>query len=459
MNRRAESSPSAGIERGPAGCDTGAVSRANRPIVLAAVAVAQVGWFAVRSHLIGAAGEPAVVLGSAIALSGGALAVGLPATAARRLERALTAIAADGRRAAVLVAATALAAGTASALVQQPSSWDEDLVVAATRVASEDGLGGFFARYSSLPWLGAQHPPLSILLFAAATRLAGPTVLASRLVAAAAGGGTALACLAIGRRLLAPRPALLGALLLCCSPLFVRLSSAAMNDAPLLLFASTAVLLVLRIGRAAGPATRDALLLGAVVGLGLLTKYTMALVGPVALALAALDGALLRRAREWLLAVLVASLVFGTWLAVAVPLGIFVRQVTWIGEVGRHSITARYLRIAAESLLTKLPSGLGIHAIAPIAAGARSLVRTERGAALRLGAWIVAIAMPLALTVPDNRYFLPAYPALALLGGQGLERSGVAARGLLLCAVLCAATLAYYASTDLSIHARLFAGQ
>ena len=59
--------------------------------------------------------------------------------------------------------------------------------------------------------------------------------------------------------------------------------------------------------------------------------------------------------------------------------------------------------------------------------------------------------------MPDNRYFLPAYPAIAMLGAHGLSRLGAGrGRALLLAALLCAVTLAYYAQVDLAQRAFLF---
>jgi hypothetical protein len=63
----------------------------------------------------------------------------------------------------------------------------------------------------------------------------------------------------------------------------------------------------------------------------------------------------------------------------------------------------------------------------------------------------------LLLTLPDNRYFLPAFPAVALVGAQALAgRPRWSARVLLLAFLLCAVTLAFYARIDLAQHAGVF---
>jgi hypothetical protein len=71
--------------------------------------------------------------------------------------------------------------------------------------------------------------------------------------------------------------------------------------------------------------------------------------------------------------------------------------------------------------------------------------------------WIVLICVPLLLTLPDNRYFLPAFPAFAAISARALEqRRGVNAPVLALALSLCAVTILYYAQIDLSRPVFLF---
>lgn len=430
---------------------------APTPALIAAVAIAQAGWFVVRSGLVGASNAPAVSLGVALAMLSGAVAVALSDGTVARLDRRLDAIARDGVWSAITVAGVAGLAGVASALLQQQGSWDEPLVAAAAGIAADEGLVPFLERYADIPWLGAQHPPLAVLVFAGIRRLAGPAVLPLRLVSVVLGVGTALATLAIGRRLLRPRAAFDGALLLCCAPLFVRISSAAMNDGFVTFFHTVAVLLVLRIGRTPSPPSREALALGTAVGGGLLSKYTMVLFGPVAVVLALLDHVLWSRRRIWLVAALVAASLVGAWIVIGLHFDVFAAQANWIGRTTMRREGWVRLRESIESLATKLPSGLGLYQMPFAVLGVLGLLRDGgRGAALRLLSWVVLVAAPLVVLLPDNRYFLPAYPAIALLAGNGLGETGRdAPRWLALCALLCTAVLSYYGSIDLAGHARL----
>jgi hypothetical protein len=69
----------------------------------------------------------------------------------------------------------------------------------------------------------------------------------------------------------------------------------------------------------------------------------------------------------------------------------------------------------------------------------------------------VLVFVPLLLTLPDNRYFMPAFPALMLLGARALlDRPRWAAQVLVLAWLLCALTLAFYAHIDLAERVFLF---
>ncbi len=50
--------------------------------------------------------------------------------------------------------------------------------------------------------------------------------------------------------------------------------------------------------------------------------------------------------------------------------------------------------------------------------------------------WIAAVFLPLMLTLPGPRYFLPAFPALTLAMVCGLEHAGEAAERIVMLALL-----------------------
>jgi len=421
-----------------------------------AMVLLETAWFLVRSGLVGSALDLPAVQGVTLSLLAGALVAGLPASVIARLDRGLGTLASDHRGGLALVAVAGVAIGLGSAVLQQVPSWDERFMMPAVRLAADEGLGPFFERYASLEWLGRQHPPLPVLVFAALRRATGCDVPGLRVASVAMGTAALLAALSIARRLVPPATALLSVLLLLASPLFVRIASAAMNDMFVTAFFLASLELVFRISRR--PTLHGAALLGTCVGCGLVSKYTMALAAPVLAAAALHEGTLLRRWREWAIAVAVASAIFGAWLLLGARIGVFEGQGEWFDEMARTSTGSSHgLRYALDAIFTKLPSGIGVYLVPVLVLGTAALAREGGPTARLLAAWVLLVAAPLLLTLPDNRYFLPAYPALSLVAARGAEPLGPErTRMLLLGWLLCAVTLGYYAQVDLGERAFLF---
>jgi 4-amino-4-deoxy-L-arabinose transferase-like glycosyltransferase len=133
-------------------------------------------------------------------------------------------------------------------------------------------------------------PALTYWLMAASFRALGFTPGSARLVSAGAAAGVLLATLALGTLLLGRRSALLGAALLSTTLAFLSFGRVAMSDMLLTLWSTLAVALAVRACRP-GPPAWAVPALGAVLGLGFLTK------GPIALVLPGL-GILLALARS-----------------------------------------------------------------------------------------------------------------------------------------------------------------
>jgi 4-amino-4-deoxy-L-arabinose transferase-like glycosyltransferase len=108
---------------------------------------------------------------------------------------------------------------------------------------------------------------------------------------------------------------LLVAFLLLSFPLFLRMSTAALNDIPVVFFFSLVLLLSLHLLRR--PSYWLAVAIGLLIGAGLLSKYTMAFIYPVLLSYVAITG-LFRRLKYHLGVIAIASIgVLGVWLAYA----------------------------------------------------------------------------------------------------------------------------------------------
>ncbi|MFM7734589.1 MAG: hypothetical protein ACKPBU_01215, partial [Alphaproteobacteria bacterium] len=92
-----------------------------------------------------------------------------------------------------------------------------------------------------------------------------------------------------------------------------------------------------------------------------------------------------------------------------------------------------------------------------LAGGVAAFARSGGASARLLAAWVALVSLPLLVTLPDNRYFLPAYPALSIVAARGAEPLGAErVRVLVLGWLLCAAALAFYAQVDLGDRALLF---
>ena len=74
-----------------------------------------------------------------------------------------------------------------------------------------------------------------------------------------------------------------------------------------------------------------------------------------------------------------------------------------------------------NSLVTRLPSGIGVHNLPLIALGAALVVYSRRIPGVMLLTWIAVVSLILLLTLPDHRYFMPTFPAMAILAGFWLR--------------------------------------
>ena len=93
-------------------------------------------------------------------------------------------------------------------------------------------------------------------------------------------------------------------------------------------------------------------------------------------------------------------------------------------------------------LAFRLPSGIGIANLPLLVIGVWQMLRRRQWSDYFLGGWILAVAVPLLLTLPGPRYFFPAFPALAVVMAYGLRQvEGDAERVLLLALLFASASL------------------
>ncbi len=271
-------------------------------------------------------------------------------------------------------------------------------------------------------------PVLTYWLMAASMGVLGPTTAAARLVPVLAALALVLATAWLGTLLFDRRSALAGALVLASTPAFLSFARMAMSDMLLALTTTASAALALRAYRAQPPPWL-APALGAVLGLGFLTK------GPVALAVAGLALALIlwrERTRPLpfgaagLTLAAAAFAVLGRgWFALvfvrggAEPLVYFFLRENLERFAGETYDAGRPLWFYLPAYLAE---GLPWSCFLPLA-----LVRLLRGdagdgaGARWLALWAALVVALLSLSRGKiDYYLLPVYPPLSLLVGRYL---------------------------------------
>lgn len=222
-----------------------------------------------------------------------------------------------------------------------------------------------YARHLDIGYL--DHPPMVAWAIALATHILGTNEFAVRLSALAAGLATVVCQYLYGRRLHGKSAALVTVLLLSVLPYYFSAATIMSPDA-LLVAAWAGTLLFLERALLAG---RAGAWIGAglCLGLGMLSKYTIALLGPAALLFVLLDP----RSRRWLarpepyLAILAAGILFAP-------------VVAWNAGHGWASFVFQGPRRLESSLTFGLPALIGdvLVLLTPLGAAAAFLALRRR---------------------------------------------------------------------------------
>ena len=99
-----------------------------------------------------------------------------------------------------------------------------------------------------------------------------------------------------------------------------------------------------------------------------------------------------------------------------------------------------------EMLTTELTSAVGFYTLPLILLGALHAMHKRSEADLALLLWILPVFGIVAFTLPDPRYFMPAFPGFAIAMARGSQRfRRVAPRLVLLALLLCGGSLYLFA--------------
>lgn len=329
---------------------------------------------------------------------------------------------------------------------------DEESGTRVAGIVAEGGVAQLFAEYTRYHWLGGQHPPLMIVIYGLTMRIFGPELFARRLVCLAFAIATLPVTYFLGRELYDRRTGFQATLLLLSCSIFLRLGTTAMSDVPVAFFFALVMLLILRLLRR--PSYRLATLAGVVIIIGVLIKYTMVLIYPLLLVCFVAVPAF-RRLRFHLVPLFLVPVCLGAiWLVYAYRLGVFVEQVKTLSSyatvVIRTDIGKQFL---LESLTTRLPSAIGVYNAPLLLLGGLYAVRHRNQSDRFVILWIAVVFALLIVMLPDHRYFLLAFPALAVLMARGLESvPGIAERAVVLALCYCAGALYLFVDWQRASH-------
>ena len=315
-----------------------------------------------------------------------------------------------------------LVVGTTYAIWQEPQALVlENSVFRASLIVSRQGLGPFFEQYASIHWLGIQHPPLVPILNGFAMRLASESLFVIRLVSVFFGVGTVLVLYYLGCELYGRVVGLVGSITFVSFPYFLRLSASASNDIQVCFFSLLTLLGVFRICRA--PSFGLSVLAGITLSMGILSNSPAFLMYPILfLVLMEQKSKLVRVHIATLMTI--SLLIVGVWLLYALHLGVFALQSSTILEFAGsqvHAIWGKHMLL--EFCFTRLPSAVGVFTLPVMVLGGILVCRDLDHSANRfMLTWVAVFFGVISLTLPDARYCLPAFPALATLAAIGLLR-------------------------------------
>jgi 4-amino-4-deoxy-L-arabinose transferase-like glycosyltransferase len=398
-------------------------------ILLAVMGLFQVLWLVVRWILMPDPDWSRLPRLIAFAVGAVLLAVLVPPGPVSKIRNMRRALLGNQRVLVLVLIVVVLGAGGIYASLR-PFHGDEPPSFNAAVIVATEGVEAFFQSYGKIPWLGRQHPPLMPLIYGGAMRCLGTQLWVTRSIALLFTAATVVLTYALGAELCDRSTGLTAALLMLAFPFSLHIGSLSNNDMPVVSLFALAVFLLLRLFRE--PTWRLAVATCVAIGTGMLIKYTMVFVSGVVLLFALVLRAPLRRLLPYLVvALLVSAAILSVWLFYAYETGALSKQVrTVAGYLGLRNPTigcllaaerAWRMELRIEMLFARLPSAVGAFSFPILLVAGWNMARRGRQSDLLFLGWVVAASLPIAVLLPDPRYFLVAFPGLALFMAGGLR--------------------------------------
>jgi 4-amino-4-deoxy-L-arabinose transferase-like glycosyltransferase len=229
--------------------------------------------------------------------------------------------------------------------------------------------------------------------------------------------------------------------------LIFRLGTAALLDIQVTFFFILSVILTYKLIEK--PNIFLALALGLVISAGLLTKYTMIFIIPLIFVLYLISRNYIKPAPYFTLVLVICGVVFISWLAFGKRIGVSVPGVAVLEylnlnktiqvgdqtkftqpsppgmvpfiDIGWYLTSQQGIKALINNLGTKLSSAIGPYNIPLIMLGFIYILKRRSKLDIILLSWIVTVFALLVLTLPDHRYFMPIFPAVAIMMAAWLK--------------------------------------
>ena len=381
-----------------------------------------------------------VLIGAAFYLVAGLLAAALPSIA--RAPGYASRLFATERRQAACWVLLCLAAGMLYAAYKSP--WPDELeIVKTARLFADEGIVNFFLKYSKLHWAGMQHPPLAGIVYGLTFQLLGYHLYLLRLVSLVMAAVTVYVTYLAGGELFDKPTGAAAAAIFLAMPATFRVGATALVGVTIAGIIAIVLLLVWKMA-ANGRRPWLPVAAGVVAGVGLLIKYIAGLVFPVLLGWYVALPALRRKKRELALLVLTAMSLLAVWIWIAASTSVLDRQVSTIIDYA-DAVAASKIgkRMLVRTLLFSLPAAIGVYLLPLFIKGCAVLAAERPRATLPVLIWLGVPLLIVLPTLPDFRYMLPSFSAIAMIAALGWmkESPHIRSRLLWLSFLYCAITL------------------